>query len=156
VAWRGRYRKPAEIQVQGNARQNYAGHVPTLNAGLRPSLSSGARLGLQNRCARRVDGFCVGFHAREGCPFGRRVAHVFCNEQRRSPGLAMVSTMPSSGQSRPSQDEPPAHVTCPKCQNPKAVIAYTRHNELMCFCSGCAYGWDMLKPASGSSRFSPA
>src|SRR4029078_490553 len=100
------------------------GHVPTLNAGLRPSLSSGARLGLENRCARRVDGFCVGVYAREVCPVGRRVAHVFCNEQRRSPGLAMVSTMPSSGQSRPSHDEPPAHVTYPKWQNTKEVIAH--------------------------------
>ena len=91
-----------------------------------------------------------------GSPLGVVSAHVFCNEQRRSPGLGMVSTMPFSGQSRPSKDEPPAHVTCPKCQNPKAVIAYTRHNKLMCFCSGCAYGWDMLKPASGSPPFSSA
>jgi len=63
----------------------------------------------------------------------------------------MVPTMPSSEQSRPIQDEPPAHVTCPKCQSPNAVIAYTRNNEHMCFCSGCEYAWDMTKPASGSS-----
>ena len=52
-----------------------------------------------------------------------------------------------------SQGEPLAQVACPKCQNPTAVIAYTRDNELKCFCSRCVYGWDMTKPAGGSTPF---
>ena len=80
---------------------------------------------------------------------------MFSIEQRHYAGRGMVPTMPSSGQ-KPSQDEPQAHVACPKCQNPTAVIAYARHNELKCFCSRCVYAWDMTKPASGSSPFASA
>ena len=52
-----------------------------------------------------------------------------------------------------SQGEPLAHVACPKCQNPTAVIAYSRNNQLKCFCSRCVYGWDMTKPADDSTPF---
>ena len=39
---------------------------------------------------------------------------------------------------------PLVNVTCPKCQSPEAVVAFTRGSEHKCFCSKCSYGWDAV------------
>ena len=42
---------------------------------------------------------------------------------------------------------PLVNVTCPKCQSPEAVVAFTRGSEHKCFCSKCSYGWDAVVEA---------
>ena len=37
---------------------------------------------------------------------------------------------------------PLVSVTCPKCQSPEAVVAFTLGREHKCFCSKCSYEWD--------------
>ena len=39
-----------------------------------------------------------------------------------------------------------AHVTCPRCDYLKAVVAATTYNELLCFCPTCEHVWDCAKP----------
>jgi hypothetical protein len=42
----------------------------------------------------------------------------------------------------PAVPAPILHVQCPRCHSPKAVVAATHYDEMMCFCPACEHVWD--------------